>query len=515
MDLPPILQLAIGPYRLQSVHIRTFAVAVLGHIFFRRNEEQLVNILRTALHHASLPHTCLPLSGKERATPLNISIVFQGGMLVLQHADTIECVPAPFQFLQGRWCCEAHYYHAALPWLQEQGIRDAVPGWQHQALQLHDARKPHAYQLQAVEAWKQARGRGSLMLPICGAKTLVAVHAIHAISSSTLIIVPTVQSLSQWYALLANAFHMEIGVYFSGEKCVRPLTVTMYDAASDLIAEHGNSFAMLICDEAQQIPIQTWGEALCMAPAPYRLGLTGTGPQEYEQRGEGWQVDDLIGPIVYTLRLETLTEKQRAAYRTQRVLVDLTDEERASYNAAYEAYMGYVREQGLQQRRHGAEWLQELKRRSTVDQNARRAWLGRRQILKLLESCHGKRAALEELMREHAGECMLVFTESSEVAYAISLQYLVPAISRSTESAERQYILDAFQAGRYTVVVTTEILKEGVDVSEAKVTIVLAGGARKRAYLQHLERSLRTKEPLQAVLIEVLVHDTIEEGKSL
>src|SRR5205823_3526645 len=157
----------------------------------------------TALHPTCLPHKCLPFSGKERATPLNASIVFQGGVLVLQHADTIEPVPAPFQFVQDRWCCQAHYYHAALPWLQEQGIRDAVPGWQHLTLELYDPREPHTYQIQALEAWKQARGRGSLMLPICGAKTLVAVHAILAISSSTLIIVPTVQLLSQWYALLA------------------------------------------------------------------------------------------------------------------------------------------------------------------------------------------------------------------------------------------------------------------------------------------------------------------------
>ena len=210
------------------------------------------------------------------------------------------------------------------------------------------------------------------MLPICGAKTLVVVHAIHAISSSTVIIVSTVQLLSQWYALLANAFRMEIGVYYSGKKRVRPLTVTMYDAARDLIAEHGNSFAMVICDETQHFPIQTWGEALCMAPAPFRLGLTGTSPEEHEQRGEGWQIDDLIGPIVYTQRLETLTGKQRAAYRTQRVFVDLTDEERSSYNAAYEVYIGYVCEQGLQHN-HGTEWVQELKRLSTVDPDARRA----------------------------------------------------------------------------------------------------------------------------------------------
>lgn len=347
------------------------------------------------------------------------------------------------------------------------------------------------------------------MLPFCGAKTLVAVRAIYAISSSTVIMVPTVQLLSQWYAQLANAFRMEIGVYYSGKKRVRPLTVTMYDAARDLIAEHGNSFAMVICEDAQHFPIQTRGEALCMAPAPFRLGLTVTSPEEHEQRGEGWQIDDLIGPIVYTQRLETLTGKQRAAYRTQRVLVDLTDEERSFYKAAYEIYIGYACEQGLQHG-DGAEGVQELKRRSTVDQGARRAWLARRHVLKLLEGCHEKFAALEALLREHDGERMLLFTKSHEVAYAISRQYLVPAVTHEIGLAERKYILDAFRDGRYTVIVTSQILKEVVDVPEAKLVITLGGGARTDEYLQRLGPSLRKKALLQAALIEIIVRDTLE-----
>src|SRR5262249_36833164 len=152
-----------------------------------------------------------------------------------------------------------------------------------------------------------------------------------------------------------------IGLYFSGEKCVRALTVTLYDAARNLLAEHGNTFALLICDGLEQVPVQTLREAACMIPAPFRLGLAATALEERDQKVEKRQIDDLIGPIVYTLRLETLTDEQRVAYRTQRVLVDLAPEERSSYNAVYEVYSGYVREQELQ-RSHGAEWVQELKR---------------------------------------------------------------------------------------------------------------------------------------------------------
>lgn len=278
------------------------------------------------------------------------------------------------------------------------------------------------------------------------------------------------------------------------------------------MAEHGNTFKLFICDEVHHLPAKTWGEAALMAPAPYRLGLTATYPEDHEQTSGRWQLNDLIGPIVYTQSLETLVGTQLAEYRTQRVRVELTREERTSYEALHETYLGFVRERGLQ-RTHGAGWLRELMRLSTSDPAARRAWLARRHLLNLLEQCQGKLAALETLLREHAGERILVFTESNAVAYTIARQHLIPVISHETGMAERKHILDAFQTGDYSVIVTSKVLNEGIDVPEAKVAIVLGGGAGKREYIQRLGRILRKKEPLQAVLIEVLVRNTLEEGK--
>ena len=443
---------------------------------------------------------------------MDASVFFQGGTLVLQDTNQVEQVPIPFQFVKNCWRCEAYRYHAVVPWMKEQGIRNAIPRWQHLTLELHDTRELHDYQVKALDAWKHANGRGSIVLPTGAGKTLVAVHAIHHVSASTVILVPTTSLLYQWYALLTNIFQTEIGVYYSSEKRVLPLTVTTYHSAGDLIAEYGNSFKLLICDEVHHLPAKTWGEAALMTPAPFRLGLTATYPEEYEQVGDRWRLDELIGPIVYTQQLESLVGKQLAEYRTQRVRVDLTPQERATYETLHETYLGFVRERELQ-RKHGAGWLRELMRLSAIDPHARRAMLARKHLLSILESCQGKFAALEALLREHAGERILVFTELNAVAYMISHQYLVPVISHETGVAERKHILEAFQAGHYSVIVTSKVLNEGIDVPEAKVAIVIGGGVSKREYLQRLGRILRKKEPLQAVLIELLVRNTIEEGK--
>lgn len=443
---------------------------------------------------------------------MDASIFFQGGTLVLHDNNQLEQVPIPFRFVKNRWRCEAYHYHAIVPWMKEQGIRNSIPRWQRLSLDVHDTRELHDYQIKALEAWKQADGRGSIVLPTGAGKTLVAVHAIHHVSASTVVLVPTTSLLYQWYALLTNVFQTEIGVYYSSEKRVLPLTVTTYHSAGDLIAEYGNTFKLLICDEVHHLPAKTWGEAALMTPAPFRLGLTATYPEEHEQVGDRWHLDELIGPIVFTQKLETLVGKQLAAYRTQRVRVDLTPQERATYETLYETYLGFVRDRELQ-RKYGPGWLQQLMRLSAIDPGARRAMLARRQLLNILEGCQGKFSALDSLLREHAGERILVFTESNAVAYKIAQQYLVPVISHETGVAERKHILDAFQAGQYSVIATSKVLNEGIDVPEAKVAIVVGGGVSKREYLQRLGRILRKKEPLQAVLIELLVRNTLEEGK--
>ncbi len=443
---------------------------------------------------------------------MSTSVFFQGGTLVLQQEKAGAPAPVPFQFVKDRWRCEAYHYSTILPWIREQGIHNAVPRWPRLTLKLHDSREPHDYQLTALEAWEQANRRGSIVLPTGAGKTFVALKAIGRVNAPTVVLAPTLDLVYQWYAVLSNAFQSEIGVYYAGERCVRPLTVTTYHSAGDLIAEYGNTFKMLICDEVHHLPARTWGEAALMSPAPFRLGLTATYPSEQEQTGERWRLDDLLGPIVYTQRLETLVGKQLAEYRTQRIRVELNVEERAAYDAAYEIYAGFFRERNLR-RSHGPRWLQEMMRLSAFDPQARRALLARQRLLRVLGSCEGKFAALEALLREHSGERILVFTESNTVAYAIARRYLVPVISCETAMAERKHILDAFQAGHYKVVVTSRVLNEGVDVPEAKVAIVLGGGASKREYLQRLGRILRKKEARQAVLYEVLVRHTIEEGK--
>jgi len=441
------------------------------------------------------------------------SIFFQGGTLVVDHAAKDEQLPAPFRFIKGRWRCEGYHYGTLQPCLRAHGIRDTVPRWQPLDRPLREQREPHDYQVEALAAWDRAGRRGSIVLPTGAGKTFVAIQAISQVNRSTAVIAPTIDLLHQWYARLVNAFACAVGVYYSGEKQVLPLTVTTYHSAGDLMAMCGNAFKLVIFDEVHHLPAPRWGEAALMAPAPLRLGLTATYPEAEEQIHGRWSLDDLIGPIVYSRRIEDLVGQQLAHYRTQRLRVELSADERARYDADYAIYIAFVRSQRLPQR-YGKYWLMELLRRSAQDPPARRAMLARQRLLRLLSGCEEKFRALEALLHEYASERILIFTERSATVYTISARYLIPAITHETSAAERRRILDGFQSGRYRAIVTSRVLNEGVDIPEAKIAIVLGGGSSAREYIQRLGRVLRKVENREALLFEVIAHDTIEERKA-
>jgi len=441
---------------------------------------------------------------------------FHGGTLVLEGADAEagSALPPPFQIVKGKPRCPAVHYAALLPWLREHNVHDTVPRWQTLNLRLADPRQPHPYQVEALDAWLKADARGSVVLPTGAGKTLVAIHAIARLARSTLVVVPTIDLLHQWYACLSAAFpETEIGVFYGLEKELRDLTVTTYHSASAYIGEFGDAFKLLIFDEAHHLPAPAWHEIALMSVAPQRLGLTATYPQAFGPLFASLRpsLDELIGPLVYVKTVDDLSGKELAEYRTVRMWVDLTPEERRAYDAAYGEYAGYTRETGLRES-HGPGWWGEYTRRSAFDADARRAKVAERRLRRLIANAQNKLRALDDLLKQHAAERMLIFTEHNELVYHISRRHLIPAITHQTTARERQALLEGFKAGRYRVLVTSRVLNEGVDVPEAKVAVILGGSASAQEYIQRLGRILRKRDNQTALLYEVVARGTVETG---
>lgn len=443
---------------------------------------------------------------------------FLGGTLVLEGVDRSARPPAPFRWVNARWRCPAVHYRAIRPWLKERGIKNNIPRWRDLALTLHDEREPHAYQTEALVEWLAANRWGSVVLPTGAGKTFLALQALAQTAASALIIVPTVDLLHQWYARLENAFRIPIGVWYGLEKQAEPITVTTYPSAWAQAEELGNLFKLIVFDEIHHLPAPSWHEIALMYAAPYRLGLTATYPEPHlggalsaDAPDPVALLDELVGPVVYTRRMDDLTGEQLAEYRTQRIHVNLAPEERAAYDAAYATYIGYVRQARLRES-HGPGWWNELTRRSARDAGARRAKLAELKLKDIVHQAQGKLEVLDQLLREHRDQQILIFTAHNRLAYQVARRHLVPAITHQTTAAERKAILEGFRAGQYKAIVTSKVLNEGIDVPEAKVAIVLGGSASAREYIQRLGRVLRKRGNEQAILYEVIARHTVDEG---
>ncbi|HSH03059.1 MAG TPA: DEAD/DEAH box helicase, partial [Anaerolineae bacterium] len=379
---------------------------------------------------------------------------FLGGTLVLENWGGEERVPHEvFEWQNGKWRCTAHQYRLLGGWLKEVGVNDGVGGWRNLDLVCDDGRTPHDYQREGLAAWHENGRWGSIVLPTGAGKTFVALRAIEKVGASTLVVVPTIDLLHQWYARLTNAFGTEIGVWYGGEKELRGITVTTYPSAWAHGEMLGNQFKFLLCDEIHHLPAPNWHEIGLMCAAPMRLGLTATYPETAEviwgagmgvDRDRAKLLDELIGPVVYEKKIDELTGKQLADYRTERMRIDLNSEERDEYDTAYGVYTGYMHEAKLRQR-YGGGWWQEMTRRSAYDQGARRAKVAERRLKEIVHQAAGKVGVVAELLAAHWGERVLIFTAHNRFAYLLGRRYLLPVITHQTKAAERKEILEKFR----------------------------------------------------------------------
>jgi superfamily II DNA or RNA helicase len=70
--------------------------------------------------------------------------------------------------------------------------------------------------------------------------------------------------------------------------------------------------------------------------------------------------------------------------------------------------------------------------------------------------------------------------------------------------------LEDLRKGNYNVIVTSQVLDEGIDVPDATVGYILSGTGSTRAYIQRLGRLLRKVEGKRARLVEIISKETME-----
>lgn len=374
---------------------------------------------------------------------------------------------------------------------------------------LRESLNPLPHQEDALKKWLDNQGRGTVVMPTGSGKTYFAVMALDKVKRPALVIVPTIDLMAQWAAVLEKFFGVKCGMLGGGSKEILDLTVSTYDSAVLNMEFIGNRFGMVVFDECHHLPGPVNRLAGSMCLAPYRLALTAT--PEREDEGEKL-IHELAGPVVFETHIDQLEGRVLAPYRTVRVMLELAEDERQEYAFNRRIYTEFLRSNGIYFTAK-SDWNRFLAlcARKPGGRKVFEAFIKQKRIAR---SGRSKFEKVWELINKHHDERILIFTAENDTAYELGSRFMLPVITHRTKASERKEMLDCFRSGEYPVLITSKVLNEGVDVPEASVGIVMSGSASIREHVQRLGRILRAVKDKEAILYELISEGTSEMSVS-
>ncbi len=443
-----------------------------------------------------------------------LRVAYEGGTIVVTDgaAEQLALLPGlRFDVRTNVYRAEAIDYRPLIEHLVRNKIAyvDDAKSWVETPWPLRASRDPFPHQAEALHTWSNSGKRGIAVLPTGTGKTFLAIMAIQKIGRPTLVVTPTIDLLNQWWAELRVAFDVPVGMVGGGTYDFQPLTVTTYDSAHLYVERWGHRYCLLVFDECHHLPGPSYMNAAIGSMAPYRLGLTAT-PERAD--GQEHLLTRAIGPIIYRREIKELTGDFLADYRVERLYVELTAEEQEQYRLAREQYRQFVSEQGISM--SGPSGWSRFIQESCRSREGRAAFQAYREQRRLALAAPAKLEVLEKLLELHRRDRVLIFTHDNATVYQIARKHLVPAITHQTKAKERREILEGFHSGAYTILATSRVLNEGVDIPAANVGIVLSGTGTVTEHVQRLGRLLRKQTDKQAHLYEVVTRGTVEEYTS-
>ncbi len=367
-----------------------------------------------------------------------------------------------------------------------------------------DGFEPFEHQIEALNAWKRANRRAVIVLPTGAGKTFLAHMAIAQTPRSSLIVVPTLDLMQQWYTGLKKSFpRADIGLLGGGSKDESDILISTYSSAAIYAEKLGNLYGLQIFDECHHLSGDFLRTIAEYSIAPYRLGLTAT-------LDDNREIERLIGKTAYRKAPKELSGSALAKHRIERIKVELSKQERIDYDQLIEDRNQFLRKKGIFL--GSLQGWQQFVKASAFSKEGRAAMIAHRKARALAFGTEAKIRILAELLAKHHQDRVLIFTNDNLTVYRISKDFLIPAITHQTKVKERHYFLEAFRSGEFPRLVSSRVLNEGVDVPEANVAIVLSGTGSVREYVQRLGRILRKGEGKLALLYELVTQNTSEES---
>jgi superfamily II DNA or RNA helicase len=449
-----------------------------------------------------------------RAVVRGMRLVFDRGTIVVLGTES----PKAFADLPGLlWDrriaaprCPARFHRELADELHRRRVRFTDEVDQPPAARLAEnlsAVELRPYQEAALAAWNLAGRRGTAVLPTGSGKTRLAIAAMARANVPALCLVPTRVLLDQWARTIQEILGVVPGRLGDGERRIDTITVATFESAWRQMHRLGNQFGLVVVDEAHHFGSGLRDEALDMCTAPLRLGLTATKPCGRPAA----RLEELLGPIVYELRVDDLAGEFLAPYDTVVLHLDLTVKERTDYEGLMATFREVMR--AFRRFQPEANWNEFAKAAARTDAG-RRAIAAWHRARKLIAFPAAKRAMVGTLLDRHRATPTIVFTADNPTAYAISRAHLIMPLTCDIKRKERDRILTLFKDGKLRALVSAQVLNEGLDVPNAEVGIIVAGNKGEREYVQRVGRVLRPRPGKRALVYELVVRSTPEVEQS-
>ena len=361
------------------------------------------------------------------------------------------------------------------------------------------------YQNEALIAWTRNDCRGVIALPTGSGKTIVAVAALAKVNLRTLIVAFTKEQLYQWKRALTEFTDVDeayIGMYFSEEKRIAPITLTTYQTAFRHASKFAPYYGLLIIDEVHHLPAEKFKYIATSLPAPKRLGLSAT---PYREDGKHLELFPLMGGVVYSKSPQELAELgYLASYKVITIRVTLKPDEKKKYLELRRKYRGLI---------GGADFNEVLEAARRGNKRAIEALKIHNEIKQLVQKSKSKfdktvKIIKDELKRDAK---IIVFAHYVDLAKRIADAVKGYLLTGETDNKRRRIILETFRKIPSGVLVVTTVGDEGLDIPDANVGILVAGTGSRRQFIQRLGRLLRPQPGKKAILYEVIVKGTSEE----
>nr|WP_269327139.1 DNA repair helicase XPB [Kineosporia mesophila] len=354
-----------------------------------------------------------------------------------------------------------------------------VNGEKHPIELAPDGWELRPYQADAVDGFWHG-GSGVVVLPCGAGKTLVGAAAMAKSGTTTLILVTNTVSARQWRDELiarTSLTEEEIGEYSGSRKEIRPVTIATYQvmttkrkgAYAHLDVFDARDWGLIVYDEVHLLPAPVFRMTASLQ-ARRRLGLTATLVREDGREGD---VFSLIGPKRYDAPWKDIeAQGYIAPADCVEVRVTLPERERLTY--------------------------------ATAEPEER---------YRLCATSDMKTKVVEQLVRQHAGEQILVIGQYLDQLDDIGNRLDAPVLKGETSVAERQRLFDAFRSGELHTLVVSKVANFSIDLPEASVAIQVSGsfGSRQEE-AQRLGRLLRPKhDGKTARFYAVISRDTLDQ----